>query len=1067
MTLDQNMLNEFISEAREHLSSIEADFLALEDKDNQKDRSYIDRIFRAVHSIKGSSSFLNLGSITRVAHAMEALIQKCRDNSIEIGEHHIDALLEGVDILSKFLDDPTNSENISTNGVCEHLKNLSTQSTVLNQKNNSQISYGTSDSTEIVKYNKTNRSKTDEKYLVENQIFADTNYKKLDTITLQHLNNMGFKHDFSELPVSTNLYILVFNIFEIEEMNSFSPVQFFNDLIGIGNIIDARTDIHFLSIEEISETRILIFEVLYETKLNHEELNLLLNIPEKCITKIEEKIDNNKKQENKHQQEWQSNQSRNFNASEISKSSNKTERKFTDSIIHTKTSESKKTTEKTSQNISSPIKKSNNDIKVETLRISIEILDKIMNLAGELVLVRNQHMLVVDKQNTKQSDIAQRLDMVTSELQEAIMRTRMQPVGNLFSKLPRIVRDLGKKLSKSIVIITKGDDVELDKNILESLSDPLIHIIRNACDHGIEMPEQRIINGKSETGYIKVSAYHEAGQINIKIEDDGKGIDPDEIKKIAIERKIKSKNDLDLMSGKDLIRLIMLPGFSTASKTTEVSGRGVGMDVVKKAVEDMSGNIDMYSEKGNGTIIHLRLPLTLAIIPSLIVVVNNERLAIPEVNVEELVSLFDNEIFTKIETNGDQEVFRLRNKLLPLVRLNEVLSRKKTFNESVRFEISEKYSHLAQKELASETDDLKVVLIFAVLKVGNHRFGLIVDEVPGTEEIVVNPIHSLVKNIKIFSGTTIMGDGTVALILDVNGIVDHCGLVFSSYSDKHSSKDIFISRSDTHRILLFKSGQKEQFAVPLLLLKRVEIIDLENIQGIGDREFISIEGKTIQIVRLDNELNVSTVTENKRMFLLIPKQSPHPFGLIASKLIDVINMPLELNKEDCIEEGFLGTALIGEKITLFIDIFKLTERIFPTNTPEPLVEKESSEKETKVLIVEDTVFFRRLISGQLESEGFKVSTAENGIMALKLLEKEEFDIIVSDIEMPEMDGLTLIKTLRRNENYKSIPAIAVTSLDSPEDRDAGLKAGFNEYEVKIDKESLIKNIYKLLKTKEN
>jgi len=658
------------------------------------------------------------------------------------------------------------------------------------------------------------------------------------------------------------------------------------------------------------------------------------------------------------------------------------------------------------------------------------------------------------------------LDMVTSELQEAIMRTRMQPVKNLFSRLPRIVRDISRKIGKSIVVITTGDEVELDKNILESLSDPLIHIIRNACDHGIEFPKDRTSSGKPETGYIKVHAFHEAGQINIKIEDDGRGIDPESIKTLAIQNNLKSEKEINMMSSKDLLRLIMLPGFTTASKTTEISGRGVGMDVVKESVEQMSGSIELFSDVGKGTTIHLRLPLTLAIIPSLVVIVNNERLAIPEVNVEELVSLYDQEIYTFIETNGDQEVFRLRNALLPVVRLNEVLARKKRFTESVRFEISEKYNHMSQQMISNSTDDeLQEILIFAVLKAGNRRFGLIVDQVLGTEEIVVNPLHSLINTIKIYSGTTIMGDGTVALILDVNGIADHCGLAFTNLIDKKDVINKDRSQSDSHRILLFKSGKNEQFAVPLLLMKRVEIISPKQIQEIGDREYISIERKTIQVVRLENVLNVSSATESQRMYLLIPKQSPQPIGFLASKLIDVINMPLDLSKEDYMEEGLLGTALIGDIITLFIDIYKIIGKIFELFKPEIPPEKQLSndQKQINVLLVEDTVFFRRLIKGQLVSEGFTVTTAENGIEALEQLEKDDFDIIVSDIEMPEMDGLNFIRTVRNHRKFKKIPAIAVTSLDSPEDTQKGLDAGFDGYQVKIDKEKLITSVNQLLR----
>ena len=1014
MTPDQSMLNEFKAEASEHITNLEKDLLSLENKEKQQDKSYIDNIFRAVHSIKGSSSFLNFNSITDVSHAMETLIQKFRDNRLDINTNHIDALLEGLDLLAKLVNDPLNINNISISSVCEKINHLSSESKALNEINR------TTSIKKIQTSSKLNKNDHSKESVSDN--------RPVDQLTLKDLNRLGFKHDYSEIPNEMHLFIIQFDIFDIEEKNNYPPIQFLHDLNDMGKIVDGKTDLKISSIEEIPNNKSLIFEILYETRLKKEELPLLLNLPESCFFHIkqgesQESTDSVTLQNKKPSLELiekkpklvqtESKKKSTLRPDKNHKEKQKTESNLLSSKIQSQGKENvnENENEKDSVNTQTKHQKESEEIsvevqtdssavsvKTETIRMGIDIIDKIMNLAGELVLVRNQLMLVVDKHNTRQTNISQRLDMVTSELQEAIMRTRMQPVGNLLSKLPRIVRDLGKKLNKLIVVITKGDDVELDKNILENLSDPLTHIIRNACDHGIEFPEQRIDAGKTEIGYIKVSAYHEAGQINIKIEDDGKGIDLQKVKEIAMEKKLKTKKDIHLMSDKDLIRLIMLPGFSTRNQATKISGRGVGMDVVKNAIEDMSGSIDLHSEKGTGTIINLRLPLTLAIIPSLIVVVNNERLAIPEVNVEELISLYDQDIYTKIETNGDQEVYRLRKYLLPLVRLKEVLSRKGEFNESVRFEIAEKYNKLAQKRLEKNPEKLQEILIFAVLKNGNMRFGLIIDEVIGTEEIVVNPIHSVIKDIKIFSGTTIMGDGTVALILDVNGIVDHCGLVFSNYSENQYSKGILKSQSDTHRILLFKCGQKEQFAMPLLLMKRVEIIEPEKIQEIGDREYVSIDGKTIQIVRLNKILNVSEVTEFKRMFLLIPKQSPKPFGLIVSRLIDVINMPLELNREDCIEDGFLGTALIEEKITLFVDIFKIIEKVFQAGIPEkPMELKSSIQIPKKVLLVEDTVFFRRLIEGQLSSEGFDVSTAENGVKALELLEKEKFDIILSDI----------------------------------------------------------------------
>jgi len=1053
MTIDQALLDDFLIEAREHITNIENSFLTLEKQDDSNDSTYIDKIFRAIHSIKGSSGFLNLSSITKLTHSMEALLQKVREGQILIESNHIDVLLEGVDILNKLLDNPTEDENPIINDVCNKLSNIKNGST--NNINNEKT---------LLKQEKKNVQK-------QVETIKESEFKASDKIiSVEELGKIGFVYDSSLLSDSLNLFILEYDLFLLEEERNLTPPTLIYDLIGFGEIIQCNINTIAESFSDLIETNSLFLSVLYQTSLNANELPLVLNLSEKNIKILQNqnihnnkiKIPNESKKHSKEKTYPQENFEKQNNFKDTNQIKNKKSKPENQRIIKSNT----KFNEKNKSNIIPETKIEAH--QVETIRINIKILDKVMNLAGELVLVRNQQLLEVDKNNSKQIDISQRLDMVTSELQEAIMRTRMQPLGNLFGRIPRLVRDLEKKMGKSIIVITNGNEVELDKTILESLADPLTHIIRNACDHGIETPKIRLESGKPETGYIKINAYHEAGQINIKIEDDGKGIEPEKIKQKAITKGIKNKNELDRMTDKDLLDLIMLPGFSTVDQTTEISGRGVGMDVVKDSVEQMSGIIDINSTPNKGTIIHLRLPLTLAIIPSLIVNINNERFAIPEINVEELVSLYDREIYTMIETDGDQEVFRLRNNLLPVVRLNEVLARKKQFSESTRFEISEKYSQIAKKML-EQKEDIQEILIFAVLKVGSQRFGLIVDEVLGTEEIVVNPLHSIIKPVKIYSGTTIMGDGTVALILDVNGISNHSGLLFTRDSVNKFHKGLSKNRSDSHRILLFKCGEKELFAIPLILMKRVENIKPQNIQEIGNREYISINGVTTLVIRFENVMNVSKTLHSKKMFLLLPKQSPRPMGFLISNLINVMNMPLELNKEDFMEEGIVGTSLIENTITLFIDLFQIVDKISREwfSKPESEACEKNITKKAKILLVEDTIFFQRLIKEQLESSGYNVSTADNGLLALELLEKDNFDLIVSDIEMPEMDGLTLIKTLRKKEKYQNIPAIAVTSLDSPKDRSIGLNSGFNEYEIKVDKETLLRKIQKLLNESDN
>lgn len=695
----------------------------------------------------------------------------------------------------------------------------------------------------------------------------------------------------------------------------------------------------------------------------------------------------------------------------------------------------------------------------ETIRVKVDILDRLMELAGELVLVRNQQMLFMEKSTSAVRSISQRLNIVTTELQETIMRTRMQPLGNIFSKLPRVVRDLSSKLNKKIEIILSGSDVELDKTILETLTDPLIHLIRNACDHGIESPAQRKLSKKPETGTIHVEAYHEAGQINIRIRDDGKGIDPEVIKLTAIEKGIKTKEELAHMDQKGIISLVFLPGFSTAQEVSQVSGRGVGLDVVASAVEHLGGSVEIDTNVGQGTCIHLRLPLTLAIIPCLIFTCGAHRYAIPQVNVVELVCLYDDQVYSKIEIADDQEVFRLRDQLLPMVRLAEILNRPIPFSKQTRRTIANLY-HQQGLEYLKSGKASGMSLYFAVVKYGSKRFGLIVDAVIGVEEIVVKAMHPCLKSISIYSGATVMGDGRVALIMDVEGIAKHADVVFSSLNvstDEHHRK-----KQDTQPVLLFKISTNEQFAVTLPLIRRIERIDTRSIENIAEKKYVTIDGTPTLILYLDEILNVSKYSETPQPFLLLPKYIKRPFGILMSTIVDIAEAPMQLNVNSYMADGLLGTAIVRGQMTLFLDIYRLIELAEPQWFAERKKFAPPPEAKKRILLVEDASFFLQLVKGYLEADQYIVITAENGSEALQLMEKTHIDLIVSDLEMPVLDGWQFLKRVREDNRWRHIPAVALTALDTEEDRLAAKEAGFDAYEIKLDREQLLTTISNII-----
>ena len=451
-------------------------------------------------------------------------------------------------------------------------------------------------------------------------------------------------------------------------------------------------------------------------------------------------------------------------------------------------------------------KSATNVQKADTsIRVTVSLLDQLMNLAGELVLSRNQLLQTITSGDVRNAEaVGQRIDLVTSELQEAIMLTRMQPIGNVFSKFPRVVRDLSKKLGKQIDLTIVGKDVELDKTIIESINDPLTHLVRNSVDHGIEAPEERKRKGKDIRGLIVLKAYHAAGQVVIEISDDGKGLDGDMLAEAAVKKGLITSDQAKVMSEKERINLILLPGFSTAKKVTDVSGRGVGMDVVKTNLDQLGGSIEIESEVGKGSTISIKLPLTLAIIPCQIVMTGGERYAIPQVNLEELLRIPAATVKERVERVGDAEVVRLRGNLLPLIRMADVFDIDPTYYDPVQDETKpDRRQNIADRRSKStplfkeegapppETRDSEQehkrkenerrqsassALNIVVVSTGAMRYGLIVDRLHDSEEIVIKPLGRHLQQCQGYAGATIMGDGRIALILDVSNIARMAGL---------------------------------------------------------------------------------------------------------------------------------------------------------------------------------------------------------------------------------------------------------------------------------------------------
>lgn len=686
-----------------------------------------------------------------------------------------------------------------------------------------------------------------------------------------------------------------------------------------------------------------------------------------------------------------------------------------------------------------------------SLRIPVALIDRMMGLAGELVLVRNQAVHSTDPAAVHLRQLMRRLDSVTNELQDAALRMRMQPVGTLFDRFPRLVRDLARQLGKQIEIHISGTEVELDKTILEMLSDPLTHLVRNCCDHGIEMPDERTRVGKTPAGAINLSARQQGGRILIEIRDDGRGLDREAIKRKALQQGVRSQDELDRLSEQQVYGLILLSGFSTATRVTDLSGRGVGMDVVKTNLEQIGGVLEIDSAAGEGTVFTLSLPLTLAIVPCLLVQSDRQRYALPQRDVEEIVLLEPGAQRAGIECSHDEELLRLRGRLLPVTRLGEVLNRRQPFSPQTWSQIVAAHHPGPQEQER---------MYVAVLKFGSHRFGLVVDDLLGSEDIVVMPLHPLLRPLGIYGGATILGDGGVAMILSGEGIARHSGIAYRPPVRESPALPAAQEATESHTLMLFRCGPAELLALSLGAVRRVVTIHRERIQRVGDRELINIDGTAINVLRLDQLLHLSPCPAQDLLHLILPRHRGTPVGLLVSEIADTPTLQLQIDTQAYRAEGILGSVLIRGQIALLLDLDRLLE-IWEQATAIPRLALPAGPGK-RVLVVEDTQFFRQMIKSQLESAGHEVTLATNGSEALDRLAEATFDLVVSDIEMPVMDGHALARRIREESRFASLPLLAVTTLSGQEDRDRALACGFDAYEVKLDSRSFLASVSELL-----
>ena len=665
------------------------------------------------------------------------------------------------------------------------------------------------------------------------------------------------------------------------------------------------------------------------------------------------------------------------------------------------------------------------------IRVSVDLLDSLMNLVGELVLARNQILqFTLTQKDAGFVGASQRLNLITTELQANVMKTRMQPIRVVWNKLPRVVRDLGQTFGKHIELQMEGADTELDKTIIEAIKDPLTHIIRNSCDQRHRDPELRAAAGKPLKGRLLLRAYHEGGQVNIEISDDGAGIDPLKLKQKALQKGQISADQAGRMTEREALNLIFLPGLSTAARVTNVSGRGVGMDVVRTNIEKIGGSIDLQGGYGRGTTIKIKIPLTLAIIPALVVACGSERFAIPQVNLLELVRIEPGRE-QQIETIQGAPVYRLRGKLLPLIYLHGLL------------EIP-----------SARTAEAGINVV--VLQADEKTFGLVVDGVQDTAEIVVKPLSKLLKSLSYSAGATIMGDGRVALILDVPGLAQmggvlgetrgHDGVSYGGQSEDASEKQT---------VLLFRSGGDNRVAASLALVDRLEAFPRRRIEMSGGKPVVQYRGKILPLFPRGELLGHGGLGElPEKVQAIVFTEGSNRLGIIVDEILDIVEESIQVRSRSS-RRGVLGSAVVHGLVTDFLDLQAIIEEVDKSWFGRSHPEKPGA----SILVAEPSPFTRGLMRGYLEMAGYRVIEAGNPDEAFKRVASDGADLVVTSLDLARPSEL--LRRLRTQPDLARIPALGLASSIEESARYSGEDVQFDDYQLKFDRASMLRSIEKL------
>ncbi len=1003
-----DLLSEFLAEAVEGIEVLDAELISLEQ--NPNDPALLGSIFRVLHTIKGTSGFLDLPRLESVAHASENILGKFRDGDLEVTPHAVTLILEAVDAIKVLVsaigetgtepagDDAALIAKLNAWADGETQAEETADAPAAEEAGDTEGSSDTSD-TEAA-------SEADEADEVQADAEADAApetddnvdvYKEIgglstldgvfDSLYRRVMDDERLKPIYSKGDVDVLQLVQCAYVCEAiggpkaEKNYSVSTVH--ADMVNAG-----LDDEHFDA-------------VLAHLATSLEELEVAAGPTAKIIQVVADS------------REMILRPGTEGSAEDAADAAPAEE---------APAEEGKPAEEEEAAAAKAP------PAVVQSIRVNVDVLESLMTVVSELVLTRNQLMQILRDQRKSEFDgPLQRLNQVTSELQESVMQTRMQPIGNAWGKLPRIVRDLSQELDKKIDLQMIGAETELDRQVLELIRDPLTHMIRNSGDHGLETPAQRLEAGKPETGTITLSARHEGGHIIIEIKDDGRGIPVAKIKDKAIANGLLGEAEAETLSDQQILQFIFKPGFSTAEQVTNVSGRGVGMDVVRSNITKIGGTVELQSTEGQGTRFIIKIPLTLAIVSALIVESSGDRYAMPQNSVTELVRTTES-AGHKIENINNTPVLRLRNRLLPLVSLKSLLN---TGQES---DVEETY--------------------VIVTQVGTFSFGIMVDRVFDTEEIVVKPVARNLRDVSLFSGNTILGDGSVVMILDPNGIAAASSGLGALQGEEDTDAAAHELRGDDKTsLLVFRAGDDTPKAFPLELVARIEEIDLANVEYANGSAMIQYREHLMPLVSVDG---TAAINDNGNRPVLVFADRDRSMGLMVDEIVDIVESAVEIETKGAIP-GTIGSAIIDGKATDLLDAGHYMRLV---NMGNSTVESEAAfgeeHESRRILLVDDSPFFRNMLTPLLRAAGYDIETVENAQVAMQLLERDgNFDIIVSDIEMPGMNGFEFVTALRNEERWRDTPIVALSSHSTEKDIERGREAGFNDYVVKMDHDALL------------